>query len=87
MHDTKQPIGGEVDIGVVGDPIYAGGDWVKYETEVIMRNSSNVPGSVTIRKQIRIHYFFNHATKQVAQVKLKNSYESGCIGIPTTSPN
>ncbi len=76
---SNEPVGERLELaGGIGDPLYNDGNWEKYEIGTIKRISS--PGEVTMRFEIRIHYMFNQTTNQIAQVKLKNSFESGCIG-------
>ncbi|WP_178372475.1 hypothetical protein [Massilia sp. CF038] len=80
MIASGQPIGAWVDVGEMIDPLYAGGNWEKFETETI-QDTWRQGDAQTMQKRIRVHYMFNHVMKQIAQVKLKNSYQSGCVGI------
>jgi hypothetical protein len=62
---------------------YWGAHWRKHETSEIYRTAKyRWPlGQVyAIRKRVEIHFMVNVATKEVRQVKFKNTIEQGCEG-------
>lgn len=72
------PIGTYVPLKL-GDPLYSNGEWEKWQTEVIM-DSWSIASNRTTTRRIMVHYMYNATTNTVAQMKLKNSYEYGCVG-------
>lgn len=73
---TGAPVGIYVPL-TLGDPAYDNGEWEKWETNVIL-DTWIKPDTFSMQKRIRIHYIFNKVTHATSQVKLKNSYQSGC---------
>lgn len=61
------------------DPLYQQG-WIKYEAAQITTHL-DVPNNLRTRWAIYVHYMYAPSTQAVAQVKLKNTYTSGCQGV------
>ncbi|MFZ6712021.1 hypothetical protein [Undibacterium sp. TC9W] len=64
----------------ISDPNFPDGQWFKYEATSIQSYWTQGDADTT-RLKIVVHYMFNVATKEVFQMKIKTSYESGCVGI------
>ncbi|MDO8033564.1 hypothetical protein O3297_09060 [Janthinobacterium sp. SUN128] len=79
---TGMPVGTYVPLDLK-DKLYDNGEWEKWEYNRIS-DSWKKPDPYTIQKRIRVHYMINRATGAIAQVKLKNSYQSGCEGVVKT---
>lgn len=58
------------------DPQYSSGDWVKLEYGQIRRITSG--GMVIEEWRVIIHYMLNLRTKEVDQIKFKNTPEQAC---------
>jgi RHS repeat-associated protein len=63
----SNPQAGEkiINAAEIKDPRFQGGNWAKYETKVQVRGTRNT-----------VHYMYNDATGEVAQIKLKPRGES-----------
>lgn len=61
------------------DPLYQQG-WIKYEAAKITMHL-DVPNNLRTRWAVYVHYMYAASTQTVAQVKLKNTYTSGCQGV------
>lgn len=78
-----KPVGQYLSL-IITDPLYSGyanSAWSKYQTSVIIRETSPNTGGTTWT--ITMHYMYNPVTNQVAQAKLVNTFESGCTGKKT----
>lgn len=64
-----------------GDRFYNNGQWVKMQADRIY-HSTKTPSEIGTRWRTTIHYMYNVETNQVEQLKLKTSFELGCIGTP-----
>ncbi|GAB3411693.1 hypothetical protein NX774_01065 [Massilia agilis] len=73
------PVGTIVPI-TLNDPLYSGPGWHKWQTENI-KHSWNRETNVVYVFRIQIHYMYNDNTRVIQQVKFKNSFEYGCLGI------
>lgn len=74
----QAPIGSFVPVPIT-DPAYPG-RWLKYQTSTISNSYPSLQ-NYKIQQRIIVHYLYNIDTHAVAQMKLKNSYEYGCVGI------
>lgn len=63
------------------DPAFEGEYWVKYAADLITHRYNAVTKQ-TVELRSEVHYMYNRATEQVAQVKFKTSFEWACEGIP-----
>ncbi|CAN7146304.1 hypothetical protein [Duganella sp. LjRoot269] len=64
-----------------GDPLFSDPGWRKFQVERVYVQWK-VETQRNIEWRTQIHYMYNLNTGTFAQVKLKNSYEYGCIGVP-----
>lgn len=70
---------GVVIMNTFQDPLYEGPGWVKIQNDRIYHEWQQ--GWTYIRVyRTQIHYMYNVNTKQVAQMKFKNSFAYGCEG-------
>jgi hypothetical protein len=82
--NTHGPVGTFIPLDLQDDR-YKDGNWRKYEvhsgiTHQITNDNRRGHNFVT-KKRIVVHYMYNIATQQVDQMKFKNSYEAGCLGV------
>ena len=80
VYDTGNFVGTQVPI-IVTDPNYGDGQWIKIQAYEIQHYWKQ---GMTTRQEFRLnmHYMYNVTTRMPHQTKLKNSYESGCVGFP-----
>jgi hypothetical protein len=81
IHGERRPVGTKIiDATLINDPRFSDGDWDKFSHTEISRSRSG--GSIYItRFELNIHYMYNRQTGATAQVKITNTYESGCVGV------
>lgn len=77
---AQQPMG-QVIMESVKDPAYSSEYWVKYSVDHVL-HKYDAATKVTTELYMEAHYMYNRATGQANQLKLKNSFEWGCVGIP-----
>jgi hypothetical protein len=68
------------------DPLFKNDPgWKKFHTETRGHRINTATGRYTIWRP-QIHYMLNIVTGQFTQVKMKNSYELGCVGMNAMEP-
>jgi hypothetical protein len=76
---SDTPVGTQVP-RVITDPNFGDGQWIKMQaTGESIEWHDHSKGEVRVYTY-NVHYMFNVATRQVFQVKLKNSFDAGCVG-------
>jgi hypothetical protein len=78
IHSAGAPQGQQI-MGPMNDPRYNDGNWYKYQYAEIDRVHRTVSPE-TKRYVVTVHYLYNIKTGATAQVKLKNTHHSGCVG-------
>ncbi len=72
----------------IGDPLFSSPGWYKYKTDNYGEYATRISNTEfkMLYFRVHFHYMINVITKEVAQVKMKSSYESGCKGFDTPFP-
>ncbi len=66
----------------IGDPLFQSPGWYKYKADNYGEYATRVSNTEfkTLYFRVHFHYMINVITKEVTQVKMKSSFESGCKG-------
>lgn len=76
------PIGTFLNMGAFNNPQFSDPNWQKWATSTIKKVSS-APWAYRLNFRMEVHYMYNTYTHEIAETKLKNSFEYGCVGIVT----
>jgi len=79
LNGSPQPMGTQLPLTLL-DPAYQSPGWAKYSIVQYYRQWDRNSNS-TYEWKTEVHYMYNSNTYQVAQVKMKQSFEYGCTGI------